>query len=153
MVFLTPTKMGRAIEMRKQGNSLRKIGEELKVSHEAVRLRLQAAAVRGDLYPRSPPGPPKLHIRITRAIYRDILLHPYHTFRQIAKDHGVGPKRVRNIAASHFLYRFISRKKPFLTAKARQNRRLWIKKAMKADFSAMIWTDESMVRIGDRGRR
>lgn len=60
MVKLIPTKAGQALAMRKTGLSYAKIGEELKVSYEAVRLRLKAFEVQGDLYTRSPPGRPPL---------------------------------------------------------------------------------------------
>lgn len=45
MVKLIPIKMGRAEAMKKAGYLLRKIGDELKVSYEAVRLRLNAASI------------------------------------------------------------------------------------------------------------
>lgn len=86
-------------------------------------------------------------------IPRDLLFHPYDTFRQVARYHGVGPKAVQKVAASHFLYRFVSKKKPFLTPKARRDRIKWIEKTKVDDWTSMIWTDESMVRIGDKGRR
>lgn len=153
MVKLTPTKMGRAAEMKRQGYSFRKIGAELKVSFEAVRKRLLSAAERGDLYPRSPPGPRPLHPRKVRHIHRDLIRYPYKTYREISKEHGLGYTSVKNVAASHFLYRFVSKKKPFLSRKTRLARLRWIKEADGTDWTSLIWTDESMVRIGDRGRR
>lgn len=129
------------------------IGKELQVSFEAVRKRLLAAAERGDAYPRSPPGRQPLPPRKVRRIYRDLLFHPWRTFREIAKDHEVGPKMVRNIATQHFLFRFVAKKKPYLTHKARMARRAWVKEAEVADWGSIIWTDECMVRIGDRGRK
>ena len=153
MVKLTPSKMGRAHEMRKRGMSYRSIGKELQVSYETVRVRLEAAAVRGDLYPRSPPGKPEMEVRMVRRIHRDLLFHPFRTWRQIAKANGIGPKAVAKVAHSHFLFRFVSKKKPFLTKKARQARMWWLWDAARADWLAMIFTDECMVKIGGRGRR
>lgn len=60
---------------------------------------------------------------------------------------------MQKVAASHFLHRFISKKKPFLTPKARDDRLKWIREADEADWTGIIGTDESMVRIWDRGQR
>jgi hypothetical protein len=153
MVKLTPTKMGRAANMKSNGISYRKIAEELKCSHEAVRKRLFAAAERGDLYHRTSPGRPPSPARLHRRIHRHLILHPDLTFWQVGQAIGVGTWLVRKVAQSSFLYRFVSNRKPLLTAKARRTRLKWVSTMRTVDWSSIIFTDECMVRIGDRGRR
>jgi len=153
MVKLSPTKMGRAENMRRSGMSLRKIGAELKVSYEAVRLRLLAASQRGDLYPCSPPGRPPSPPRDMRRVHRELVNNPWLAYWQIARSLGVGIRLVRKVAHTSFLYRFLSKKKPLLTPKARRARCRWVTEVKDIDWTSIIWTDECMVRIGDRGRR
>ena len=68
-------------------------------------------------------------------------------------EHGLGPKAVKKIASSHLVFRFVSRKKPILKREARLARLQWARGAQNVDWSSLIWTDESMIRIGDMGRR
>lgn len=153
MVKLTPTKMGRASEMRKQGKSYRFIAEELKTSYEAVRLRLLAATQRGDLYPRSPPGRRPMLDRSHRHILLSLLHDPYQSFHEIRLPHSVSPTTVRKVASTHCLYRFVSKVKPLLTMRARLDRFKWTSEVADQDWTSVIFTDESMVKVGDKGRR
>ena len=77
----------------------------------------------------------------------------FYSIPSTTRNNGAGPKLVARVAASHLLFRFVLKKKPFLSAKARRNRLKWITTGNNADWTAIIWRDECMVRIGDRGRR
>jgi len=120
--------------MRIDGKSYNDIGKELGVTGEAVRKRLLAAADRGDLYPRSPPGRAPLTPRTVRHIHRSVVSSPYSTYKAIAQEHGVGPKMVAKVAAAHFIYRFVSKAKPFLSPKSRGRRLEWVPIALETGW-------------------
>lgn len=137
-------KDGKGSRLQKQGRSYPVIAEELKASYEGNR---------GDLYPHSPPGRPPMSALSQRYIYLDLLRHPYGSFEHIGLDHGVSATTVRKIANAHCLYRFISKSKPVLTTRAWLERIKWASEVKEQDWTSVIFTDESMVKIGDKGRR
>lgn len=153
MVFLTPTKMGRAAELRRRNASYQQMATELQCSAEAVRKRLLQAAIHGNLYHRSPPGRPPLPARKARQIYLDMKRHSDRSFHAIGKDNGVSGSTARRIAASHDFYRFVMKRKPLLNQINRLKRLRWASEMENQDWTSVIFTDEALVKIGDQGRR
>jgi hypothetical protein len=153
MVFLTPTKMGRAAKLKKRNASYREIARELQCSYEAVRQRLLAAAQRGDLYPQSPPGGVPIDVRTTRRIYFNIVRHPERSFDSSGKDNHVSATTFRKVASDHLLFCFIMKRKPLLNQNNRLKRLKWAAEMVDQDWISVIFTDEALVKIGDQGRR
>lgn len=151
MVELTSTKMERASEMRKQGKSYRIIAEKLKIPCEAVRQRLLTASKRGDLYPRSPPERPPMSAISQRHILPGQVRNPCRSSHHVGLDHGVSATTtVSNVANTHCLYRFVSELKPLLTTRARLDKIKWASEVANQDWTSVIFTDESLVKIGAR---
>lgn len=148
---LSPSKRGQIIALRKAGFSYQEIAKRV----GAAKSTCYKTVKRDELYhtrhslPRS--GRPRvLTIHDKRKILRTIRQHRFWSYRTIGKEAGgYSERQVRQTAREAGYRRYVARRKPYLSIATVRKRLQWAHQNLKRDWTQVIWTDETALRLGE----
>lgn len=148
---LSPRKRGKIIALRDEGLSYREISTRLHVAPSTCYKTVQ----RDKLYntarslPRS-GRPPVLSPRDKRSILRTLKKHRLKSYRWVGQEAGgFTESQVRKTAHAAGYHRRVARRKPFLSLTTIRKCLEWARRNLKRDWTRVIWTDETALRLGE----
>jgi hypothetical protein len=151
---LSPSIRGQIVGMVKAGVAQRSVAGCLGISKGAVwrALRRENIHHSQESLPRNRP-PPKLDSRDHRRLAQEIVAHPDKPWDYFARLFHVSPNTIRRIAHSIGFHKRIRRRKPYISPKNIAKRRQWEMENRDQDWRRIIFTDESMLEMGEDFRR
>ena len=134
------------VQYHQDGLSVRKIAEKTKTSKSNVQYIIQTFKKEGRIDATKPPGRPGPSSRTLRLLKFQVEKQPFATRRENAEDFGTSVSTVRRYLPMLDYTPRIARRKPLLSKKNKNKRRLWANEmaAKPMDFwKRVIFSDES----------